>query len=112
MRLVVLTQVVDADHPALAQTVDILEALSRRCEEVVVVCDVQGYTVPAHVPGPAGQVQPGSVAQVVEVEFKLQDLGVPAQVPPVGVFTRQPGTEGHVAIDKDAHDTYVGVPAQ
>ena len=50
MRLVVLTQVVDADHPALAQTVDILEALSRRCEEVTVLCDHVGrHDLPANV---------------------------------------------------------------
>jgi len=50
VRLVVLTQVVDADHPALAQTVDILEALSRRCEEVVVVCDHVGrHELPTNV---------------------------------------------------------------
>ena len=42
MRLLVLTQVVDADHPALAQTVDILDALARRCDEVVVLCDHVG----------------------------------------------------------------------
>jgi glycosyltransferase involved in cell wall biosynthesis len=42
VRLLVLTQVVDADHPALAQTVDILDALARRCEEVAVVCDHTG----------------------------------------------------------------------
>jgi glycosyltransferase involved in cell wall biosynthesis len=50
VRLVVLTQVVDADHPALAQTVDILEALARRCEEVVVICDHTGrYELPGNV---------------------------------------------------------------
>ena len=50
MRLAVLTQVVDADHPALAQTVDILDALARRCEEVVVICDHAGrYELPSNV---------------------------------------------------------------
>ena len=50
MRLVVLTQVVDADHPALAQTVDILEALSRRCDEITVLCDHVGrHDLPANV---------------------------------------------------------------
>ena len=53
VRLVVLTQVVDADHPALAQTVDILDALARRCEEVVVLCDHVGrYELPANVRHP------------------------------------------------------------
>jgi len=42
VRLIVLTQVVDADHPALAQTVDILDALARRCDQVVVLCDHVG----------------------------------------------------------------------
>ena len=50
MRLVVVTQVVDADHPALAQTIDIVDALARRCEEVVVICDHVGrYAPPANV---------------------------------------------------------------
>jgi glycosyltransferase involved in cell wall biosynthesis len=39
VRLVFLTQVVDADHPALAQTIDLIEALSRRCDGIVVLCD-------------------------------------------------------------------------
>ena len=42
MRLVFLTQVVDADHPALAQTVDLVRALAGRCERVVVLCDRVG----------------------------------------------------------------------
>jgi glycosyltransferase involved in cell wall biosynthesis len=50
MRLVVLTQVVDADHPALGQTIDIVDALARRCDEVVVVCDHVGrYAPPSNV---------------------------------------------------------------
>src|SRR5205814_1449370 len=50
VRLIVLTQVVDADHPALAQTVDILDALARRCDEVVVLCDHVGRNeLPANV---------------------------------------------------------------
>jgi len=46
MRLVVATQVVDADHPALAQTIDIVDALARRCDEVVVICDHVGRYAP------------------------------------------------------------------
>jgi glycosyltransferase involved in cell wall biosynthesis len=46
MRLVVLTQVVDADHPALGQTIDIVDALARRCDEVVVICDHVGRYSP------------------------------------------------------------------
>ena len=42
MRLFFLTQVVDADHPVLAQTIDKIRALSVRCERVVVVCDHVG----------------------------------------------------------------------
>ena len=50
MRLVVLTQVVDADHPALAQTVDLVRALAARCERVVVLCDRVGrHDLPAAV---------------------------------------------------------------
>jgi glycosyltransferase involved in cell wall biosynthesis len=50
MRLVVLTQVVDADHPALGQTIDIVDALARRCDEVVVICDHVGrYAPPSNV---------------------------------------------------------------
>ena len=50
MRLLVLTQVLDTDHPALGQTIDIVAALAQRCEEVVVLCDHAGrYTPPANV---------------------------------------------------------------
>lgn len=50
MRLVVLTQVVDADHPVLGQTIDIVDALARRCDEVVVICDHVGrYAPPSNV---------------------------------------------------------------
>lgn len=42
MRLVVATQVLDADHPALGQTIDIVDALARRCDDVVVICDHAG----------------------------------------------------------------------
>jgi len=50
VRLLVFTQVVDADHPALAQTVDFLDALARRCDEVVVLCDHVGRNeLPANV---------------------------------------------------------------
>lgn len=46
-RLVVATQRIDPAHPALAATIPKLEALSRRVEEVVVLCDT---AVPAAVP--------------------------------------------------------------
>jgi glycosyltransferase involved in cell wall biosynthesis len=50
VRLVVVTQVVDADHPALAQTVDIVGALAARCERVEVLCDRVGrQELPANV---------------------------------------------------------------
>ncbi len=50
MRLVFLTQVLDADHPVLAQTIDMVTALAGRCDEVVVVCDHVGrYTAPDNV---------------------------------------------------------------
>lgn len=42
MRIVFLTQVIDADHPALAQSADLVRALAARCDEVVVVCDHVG----------------------------------------------------------------------
>ena len=42
MRLAFVTQVVDADHPALAQTIDMIAALARRCDEIVVLCDHVG----------------------------------------------------------------------
>lgn len=50
MRLVFLTQVVDADHPALAQTIDMVDALARRCDRVTVLCDHVGrHELPANV---------------------------------------------------------------
>lgn len=42
MRILFLTQVVDEDHPALAQTIDMIGALARRCEGVAVLCDSVG----------------------------------------------------------------------
>jgi glycosyltransferase involved in cell wall biosynthesis len=42
MRLVFVTQQVDADHPVLAQTVDVLLELAARFESVDVLCDAIG----------------------------------------------------------------------
>jgi glycosyltransferase involved in cell wall biosynthesis len=50
VRLLFPTQVVDADHPALAQTIDMIDALARRCEHVTVLCDHVGrHALPANV---------------------------------------------------------------
>jgi glycosyltransferase involved in cell wall biosynthesis len=50
VRLVVVTQTVDADHPVLAQTVDLLAALASRCTRVEVLCDRVGrHDLPANV---------------------------------------------------------------
>jgi glycosyltransferase involved in cell wall biosynthesis len=50
LRLIFLTQVVDADHPALAQTIDLIDALARRCRHVTVLCDRVGrHTLPGNV---------------------------------------------------------------
>ena len=38
MRLVFVTQTLDAEHPALAQTLDLVDALAARSEELVVLC--------------------------------------------------------------------------
>lgn len=80
--------------------------------ELDVVCEVHGYTVPEQVPAAVGQLQPGSAAQAVALVFRLQARGVPVHVPPAGVSTRQPGTDGQVDVDTEAHDARVGVPAQ
>jgi len=42
LKLVFATQVVDADDPHLAQTLDMLRALAERCSQVVVLCDRVG----------------------------------------------------------------------
>ena len=42
MRLIFVTQAVDADDPILGATVAKLRALARRCDELVVVCDRVG----------------------------------------------------------------------
>ena len=42
MCIVFLTQVVDADHPALAQSIDKIRALASRFERVTVICDRVG----------------------------------------------------------------------
>ena len=50
MRLVFVTQTVDADHPVLAQTVDLVRALAARCESVTVLCDsVHRHDLPGNV---------------------------------------------------------------
>jgi glycosyltransferase involved in cell wall biosynthesis len=42
MRLVLVTQTLDASHPVLAQTLDLVHALAARSEEVVVLCGAVG----------------------------------------------------------------------
>lgn len=50
MRILFVTQTVDADHPVLAQTVDLVRALAARCEFVTVVCDsVHRHDLPGNV---------------------------------------------------------------
>ena len=51
MRLVFVTQTLDAEHPALAQTLDLVDALAARSEELVVLCaSVGAHTrLPANV---------------------------------------------------------------
>lgn len=49
MRLVLVTQTLDAEHPALAQTLDLVAALAARSEELVVLCQSVG----THPPLPA-----------------------------------------------------------
>src|SRR5918997_5751750 len=44
MRLVFVTQTLDADHPVLAQTLDLVEALAQRVEELVVLAQTVGRT--------------------------------------------------------------------
>jgi glycosyltransferase involved in cell wall biosynthesis len=44
MRLVLVTQTLDAEHPALAQTLDLVRALAARSEELVVLCQSVGVT--------------------------------------------------------------------
>jgi glycosyltransferase involved in cell wall biosynthesis len=49
-RLVFVTQTIDADDPILAQTIDLVAALARRCEQVVVIADrVRRHDLPANV---------------------------------------------------------------
>jgi glycosyltransferase involved in cell wall biosynthesis len=42
VRLVFVTQTLDADHPVLAQTLDLVQALAARSEELVVLCASTG----------------------------------------------------------------------
>ena len=50
MRIVFVTQTIDADHPVLAQTVDLVRALAARCESVTVLCDsVRRHDLPGNV---------------------------------------------------------------
>ena len=42
MGLVLVTQTLDADHPVLAQTLDLVDALARRSDELVVLCQSVG----------------------------------------------------------------------
>ena len=50
MRLLFVTQTVDADHPVLAQTIDLVRELATRCESVVVISDSVGrHDLPGNV---------------------------------------------------------------
>lgn len=50
MRILFITQKVDADHPVLAQTVDLVRELAGRCSVVDVLCDEVGrHDLPANV---------------------------------------------------------------
>ena len=49
MRLVFVTQTLDAEHPVLAQTLDLVAALAARVDELVVLCQSVG----PHPPLPA-----------------------------------------------------------
>jgi len=50
VRILFVTQTIDADHPVLAQTVDLVRALATRCESVTVVCDsVHRHDLPGNV---------------------------------------------------------------
>ena len=50
MRLLFVTQTIDADHPALAQTIDLVRALAGRFETVGVLCGSVGrHDLPANV---------------------------------------------------------------
>jgi glycosyltransferase involved in cell wall biosynthesis len=50
VRLVFVTQTVDADHPVLGQTIDLVRALAARCESVTVLCDsVHRHDLPDNV---------------------------------------------------------------
>jgi glycosyltransferase involved in cell wall biosynthesis len=42
MRLVLVTQTLDAEHPALAQALDLVDALAARVDELVVLCQSVG----------------------------------------------------------------------
>ena len=49
-RLLFVTQTIDADHPNLAQTIDAVDALAKRCGEVVVLTDrVRRHQLPENV---------------------------------------------------------------
>jgi glycosyltransferase involved in cell wall biosynthesis len=79
VRLVFLTQVLDADHPALAQTLDLVDALARRADEVTVLCDHVGrHDLPAnvriHVFGASSRVVRGArFEQAISAELLRRD---------------------------------------
>jgi glycosyltransferase involved in cell wall biosynthesis len=50
MRILFVTQTIDADHPVLAQTVDLVRELAARCDAVDVLCDsVHRHDLPDNV---------------------------------------------------------------
>jgi glycosyltransferase involved in cell wall biosynthesis len=50
MRILFVTQTIDADHPVLAQTVDVVRELAARCDTVDVLCDfVRRHDLPDNV---------------------------------------------------------------
>lgn len=99
MRLVLVTQTLDADHPALAQSLDLVQALAGRCDELVVLCQSVGRLpdLPRNVRvrgfGSRWRVGRGArfvVALAAELARRPRPVGVLAHMVPLYVLLAAP----------------------
>lgn len=97
MRLVLVTQTLDAEHPALAQTLDLVRGLARRTEELAVVCQTVGThpQLPANVRvtvfGARTRARRGArFARALAGELRRRPDGVLAHMVPLYVVLAAP----------------------
>jgi glycosyltransferase involved in cell wall biosynthesis len=97
MRLVFVTQALDADHAALAQTLDLVDALAQRVDELAVLCQTVGRHAPlprnvrVRVFGSRSRAVRGArFARAVAAELLRRPDGVLAHMVPLYVLLAAP----------------------